>query len=113
MVRHRLGCHARCMPGPHCPRVGEPPSARDVRRALSVPVCAVDGGSVEQLCSAQTVAAFDASTPVTLQLAISDRDARLLVDDAQVLLCSVTVTERGAWGVASLGAGSRISVALV
>src|ERR1041385_6509942 len=41
MVRHRLGCHARCMPGPHCPRVGEPPSARDVRRALSVPVCAV------------------------------------------------------------------------
>jgi len=73
----------------------------------------VDGGSVEQLCSAQTVAAFDASTPVTLQLAISDRDARLLVDDAQVLLCSVTVTERGAWGVAALGAGSRISVALV
>jgi hypothetical protein len=73
----------------------------------------VSGSSEQQLCSANTTAAFDPSTPVTLQLAISDRDARLLVDEAQVLACNVALTERGVWGIASLGVGARVAVALV
>lgn len=71
------------------------------------------GGAERELCTAPAVAMFDPAAPVTLELAIRDHDARLSVNDAQVLACTVAATERGAWGIASLGAGARLVVNLV
>lgn len=69
------------------------------------------GGAEQVVCSASDpVAAFDPAAPVTLQLAISDRDARLSIGPRDVLICALAAAERGAWGIASLGAGARLTV---
>jgi len=71
----------------------------------------LDGGAEHVVCShPPVVAAFDPATPVTLRLSISDRDARLSIDDREVLACDLVATDRGAWGVASLGTGAQIAV---
>ena len=71
------------------------------------------GGTEQELCRGTAPPSFDAATPVTLQLAIRGGNARLSIDDSEVLACSVATTARGAWGIASLGAGARLAVDLV
>jgi len=79
---------------------GEP--ARLVRR---------DATGEHTLCTGTTaLAAFDPVAPVVVRLAISARDAQVSVDDRGVLGCAVTTADRGAWGIASLGAGARLTV---
>jgi hypothetical protein len=69
------------------------------------------GGAEHVVCNAtDPVAAFDPAAPVTLQLAISDRDARLSIGARDVLVCGLAATDRGAWGIASLGAGARLTI---
>jgi hypothetical protein len=71
----------------------------------------LDAGAEHQVCSQPpAVAAFAPTARVTLRLAISDHDARLSIDDREVLACDLVATARGAWGIASLGAGAQISV---
>ena len=69
------------------------------------------GGAEPVLCTGvDPLAAFDALTPVTLRFAITGGTARLVLGDREVLSCSVTATERGAWGIASLGARAQLAV---
>jgi hypothetical protein len=69
------------------------------------------GGTARPVCShAPALAAFDPAVPVTLRLSISDHDARLALDDREILACDLIATDRGAWGVAALGAGAQIAV---
>jgi len=70
----------------------------------------IAAGTEHVVCSASTAETFDPATPVTLQLAVSDRDARLRVGDREVLACALVATDRGAWGIASLGTGARLTV---
>jgi hypothetical protein len=79
---------------------GEP--ARLVRR---------DAAGPHTLCTGTTaLAAFDPAAPVVVRLAIGAADAQLSIDDRDVLGCAVTAADRGAWGIASLGAGARLTV---
>jgi hypothetical protein len=74
----------------------------------------LDGGAEHEICATPpALAPFDAATPVTLRLALSDRDARLSIDGREILVCSLAATDRGAWGIASLGAGAQLAVASV
>lgn len=74
----------------------------------------LDGGTEHELCSAASpIAAFDPAIPVRLRLEISDHDVRLSIEDGEVLACNRVVADRGAWGVAALGAGAQIAVASV
>jgi len=71
-------------------------------------------GSERALCSGATaLAAFDPQTPVALRLAIADGAAHVSVAGSEVLACSVDATDRGAWGVASLGDGAALAVATI
>lgn len=67
-------------------------------------------GVEHELCTGVDPVAFDPATPVTLRLAITARDVRLSIGDREVLACSVAATDRGAWGIASLGAGAQLAV---
>jgi hypothetical protein len=53
---------------------------------------------------------FDSTGAVTLRLAISDHDARLSINDREILVCDLVATDRGSWGIASLGAGAQVVV---
>ncbi|TMQ13651.1 MAG: hypothetical protein E6J90_28125 [Deltaproteobacteria bacterium] len=68
------------------------------------------GGAEHELCAGTDAVAFDPATPVTLRLAVTARDARLSIGEREVLACSIAAGERGAWGIASLGAGARLAV---
>ncbi|TMQ19821.1 MAG: hypothetical protein E6J91_05260 [Deltaproteobacteria bacterium] len=68
------------------------------------------GGDAHELCAGTDAVAFDPATPVTLRLAVTARDARLSIGEREVLACSIAAGERGAWGIASLGAGARLAV---
>jgi hypothetical protein len=71
-------------------------------------------GAARELCSGRdALGAFDPQTPVALRLAITERDARVSVGGAEVLACSVSAADRGAWGVASLGDGAVLAVATI
>jgi hypothetical protein len=71
----------------------------------------LDAGSEHLVCSRPpALAAFDPAIPVTLRLSISDHDARLSIDDREILACDLVATDRGAWGLASLGAGAQVEV---
>jgi len=73
------------------------------------------GGAAVPLCTAaQPLEPFDPLFGKTLRLAIAGTTARLLVDnDREVLVCNLGATERGAWGIAALGAGAQLEVDLV
>jgi hypothetical protein len=74
----------------------------------------LDAGAERPLCSAASPrAAFDPAIAVTLRLSIAGRSARLSIDENEVLACDVGTTERGAWGLAALGAGAQLQVDLV
>jgi hypothetical protein len=74
----------------------------------------LDAGGERALCSAPSaLASFDPAIGVTLQLSITGHSARLSVGGSDVLSCDVATTERGAWGVAALGAGAQLQVDLV
>lgn len=70
----------------------------------------LEAGAEHVVCSATSAQTFDPAAPVTLQLAIRDHDARLQVGDREVLACGLTATDRGAWGIASLGVGAQLTV---
>lgn len=71
----------------------------------------LDAGTRREVCNHPPVlAAFDPATPVTLRLSVSDHDARLSIGDAEVLACDLVATDRGSWGIASLGAGAQVAV---
>ncbi|HEX2686733.1 MAG TPA: hypothetical protein VHN14_08945 [Kofleriaceae bacterium] len=71
----------------------------------------LDADGEHLVCSrSPALAAFDPAIPVTLRLAISDHDARLSLDDSEILSCQLVATDRGAWGVAALGAGAALAV---
>jgi hypothetical protein len=72
------------------------------------------GGAAQPLCSAPpALAPFDPAVATTLRLAIAGATARLSVDDQELLACNVGATERGAWGIAALGAGAQLEVDLI
>lgn len=74
----------------------------------------LDGASERIECSQPpALAAFDPAVAVTVRLAIEDRTARLTIDDREILACEITAGERGAWGIAALGAGAQVQVATV
>ncbi len=82
--------------------LSEGANARIVRHA---------GGMTRVLCTGQQVAAFDPDLAVTPRLEIAGTTARLFRDaNEEVASCDVGTIERGAWGVAALGAGSRVAV---
>jgi len=69
------------------------------------------GGAAQPLCTATAApTVFDPATPAVDQLAITGGQARLSIDGAAVLACRVAAGERGAWGIASLGAGAQLTV---
>jgi hypothetical protein len=71
----------------------------------------LEAGAARTICSATSaLAAFDPALAATLRLAITERDARLTIDDRELLSCALASTARGAWGVAALGAGARVAV---
>jgi hypothetical protein len=71
----------------------------------------LDGGTEHVVCNAPpALDAFAAQVSVTLRLALSDHDARVSINDREVLACDLSATDRGAWGIASLGAGAELSV---
>lgn len=73
---------------------------------------AEDGRRV--LCSAASpLAAFDPAIAVRLRLEVRDGQARLSINEQEVLACAAPGDDRGQWGVASLGAGARVVVDLV
>jgi len=70
-----------------------------------------DAGGAHEVCRASAVlAAFDPAVPVTVRLVLTDHDARLAIDDREVLACGLPAGERGAWGLASLGASAEVAV---
>ena len=74
----------------------------------------LDAGAERELCRGTApLGEFDRATPVTLRLVIGAGDARLSINEGEVLACSLAAGERGAWGVAALGAGAQIAVASV
>jgi len=71
----------------------------------------LDAGGERLVCSRPpALSGFDPATAVTVRLAITDHDAQLSIDGREVLVCDLAATARGAWGVASLGAGAQLSV---
>jgi hypothetical protein len=71
----------------------------------------LDGGAAHTVCSPPpALGPFDPASPVTLRLAISDHDARLSINETEVLVCDLVATDRGSWGIASLGAGAQVAV---
>jgi hypothetical protein len=59
---------------------------------------------------APVVPVFDRTAAITVRLSITDHDARLSIGGTDVLVCSLTAADRGAWGIASLGAGAQLAV---
>jgi len=66
----------------------------------------LEAGSARELCAGAPVAPFDPAVGASVRLAITDHDARLTIDQREVLACSLVATVRGAWGVAALGTGA-------
>ncbi len=69
------------------------------------------GGMTRVLCTGSSVAAFDPNLAVTPRLEVSGTTAHLFRDaNEEVASCDVGTVERGSWGVAALGPGSRVAV---
>lgn len=75
------------------------------------PARLVLGGDV--VCTGATVPMVMPTVGVTLRLALDGSRARVAIDDTELLSCAFDGRERGAWGVAALGDGSRVTVATV
>jgi hypothetical protein len=74
----------------------------------------LEAGGERTLCTAASPrGAFDPAIAVNLRLSIAGRTVRLTIDDGEALACEVATTERGAWGVAALGAGAQVEVDLI
>jgi hypothetical protein len=93
--------------GPGQVLIGELPSgakARIVRR---------EGGSARVLCTGKQVGDLDPALAVTVRLELTGTTAHLFRDDEELASCDVGAVERGAWGVAALGADARVAVETV
>ncbi len=74
----------------------------------------LEGCAERVVCSASAaVAPFGPGTGVKLQLTLTDHDARLDLGTDVLLTCGLPAADRGAWGVASLGDGGRLTVDVV
>jgi hypothetical protein len=72
------------------------------------------GGAERVVCSAPAaVDPFDPLAGVELRLTLTDHDARLSRGSDVLLTCGLPAGDRGAWGVASLGNGARLTVDVV
>jgi hypothetical protein len=70
-----------------------------------------DGGGEQVLCSGSAaLAPFDPTAPAALRLTLTDHDAQLILDGGELLRCDLAAADRGAWGIASLGASARLIV---
>jgi hypothetical protein len=71
-------------------------------------------GAAQPLCSGRpALSPFDPAVAATLRLTIIGATARLFVEEQEVLACNVGAVERGAWGIAALGAGAQLEVDLI
>jgi len=71
----------------------------------------IEDGTDRVVCTASAaLGAFDPAAPVTLRLAIQGGEAQVSLGGSEVLACPLAATERGAWGIASLGAGAQVTV---
>jgi len=73
----------------------------------------LEAGTTHELCrGSSALAAFDPLAPAVLRLEIDDGAARLSIGSrtAPTVACGIGAVERGAWGVAALGAGAQITV---
>ncbi|MGE0550396.1 MAG: hypothetical protein AB7O24_04635 [Kofleriaceae bacterium] len=68
------------------------------------------GDATEVLCTGANVEPFDPAIAVTVRLAITSSTALITRDGTDVLTCDTEAAERGAWGVAAVGAGARLAV---
>jgi len=69
----------------------------------------LEAGEPGTSCGGATVAPFDPAVAATLELVIEDERAQLRRDGVVVVSCDVR-GDRGAWGVAALGAGAEVAV---
>ncbi|MBA3392417.1 MAG: hypothetical protein H0T89_07220, partial [Deltaproteobacteria bacterium] len=76
-------------------------------------VVVLDAGEARVVCSGPVVAAFDTVIAATLELVIDDGRAELRRDGISLVACAVDQPaggERGAWGVAAVGAGAEVAI---
>ena len=69
-----------------------------------------DAGTTRVLCTGKTVPDVDPMVAVTARLEIAGTTASLFLGDTELAGCDVGTVERGAWGVAAIGDGARVSV---
>ena len=69
-----------------------------------------EAGATREICAGAPLAGFDPTVGASVRLDVTDHDARLTVDQREVLACSLAATVRGAWGVAALGTAARVEV---
>jgi hypothetical protein len=70
----------------------------------------IDGVEHEVCHGPQPLPGFDPVAPALITLAVTDHDAQLTLGGEPLLACGVAAGERGAWGVAALGAGAALVV---
>jgi hypothetical protein len=71
----------------------------------------IDGGAEDVVCSGQAaVKPFSPTAPAVLRLTLTDHDVRLTREGDEPLRCDLAAGDRGAWGIASLGAGAQLTV---
>jgi hypothetical protein len=70
----------------------------------------LDGSTTRTLCTGKLVEPWPSGVAVTVRLAIDGTTARVARDDVELLTCDLEATDRGAWGVAAIGAGARVAV---
>ena len=68
------------------------------------------GGTSRTVCTGNQVPELDPMTSVTARFEVSSSSARIVLADAELLSCDVDGGERGAWGIAAIGAGARVAV---
>ncbi len=80
---------------------------------MAARVVVYDAGEARELCRGPIVAAFDPPVAATLELVIDGDRAQLRRDGIGLVACAVerrAEGERGAWGVAAVGAGAEVAI---
>ncbi len=66
-------------------------------------------GESRTVCTGKQVPELVGSS-VTARFEVSSSAARVVLAEAELLVCDVDIGERGAWGVAAIGTGARVAV---
>lgn len=68
-------------------------------------------GTARTVCTGKQVPTLgDRTSSVTARLEVASSAARVVVGEEELLSCDVEGGDRGAWGVAAIGVGARVSV---